>query len=413
MATGESSRERIRGRVGVRRLPSRSGRPPDQRGQNTLEYLGLLVVVAVVVVALATTTVGDTVSAALERVIRCIATGQAGGRCTPHVQAQTLTPLQRATQGDYVALGDSYSSGEGGSEYLPGTDVDGKWKEKVDDWIPFYDSTEAERHNLCHRSTKAYSQSVYDEYDFEGDYDFHACSGAEVKDLLPGDQPPDENNDGVPDGENVPDHANVGESPQLEHLNEDTSLVTVSIGGNDVGFAEVIKSCLWRGVVETAASCEEDMGESTRRKIRNLKDDLVDLYNKMQGRAPNARILVVGYPRMFPDDPIGPLEVGPSLETGDLDEPIDPADQRWMNEMGRLLNQTTKQAAEEAGVEFVDVHDALEGHEIGTEDSWINDLDLSLENGGFADMGSFHPNDQGHAAIARRVKQQVRQGDGE
>lgn len=368
-----------------------------ERGQNQLEYVGLVVLVAAVVVGIASSSVGGKLVGGFKSAI-CQITDPDSRKCVSlRGPVDGLTPLEKATSGNYVALGDSYSSGEGGSEFEPGTDEDPSLtdsaKESVDGWIPWYDHTNPPS-NLCHRSTKAYSQRIYDEYAFEGDFGFHACSGATIEDLYTDDT-----------------HANAGEIPQLENLDEDTSLVTLSIGGNDVGFADVVEECLTKGILEWQDGCRETMGEETVKKIRDLKDDLVKLYDEMQRRAPNARILIVGYPRMFPDEPGVPgLEVGPSLDTGDLDEPIEPADQRWMNDMGQLLNQTIKAAAEEAGVEYVDVSDALDGHEIGTEDSWINDLNFEWENGKPVDMGSFHPNDEGQAAIARLVQQRIKNG---
>lgn len=373
------------------------------RGQNNMEYVGLVVLVAAVVAGVVTTGVGDALVGRLRTAVCLVVNPGDSARCgeTGEVVA-TMTPLERATRGNYVALGDSYSSGEGGSEFVPGTDEDlsgwESFQESVDGVIPFWENEPPGGRNMCHRSTGAYSRHLYQDLDFEGDLDFSACSGATI-----------------PDFYNDDTHPNAGEAPQLDHLNEDTSLVTLSVGGNDVGFADVVKECFKKGILEWQESCRESMGATTREKILDHQDDLVRLYNNIQERTENnARVVVVGYPRMFPEDPVntGPphTEFGPSLEPGDLDEPIDPGDQQWMNEMAGLLNRTTRQAAQEAGVEFVDVYDALDGHEIGTEDSWINDLDLELENGNPVDMGSFHPNDRGQTAMARRVEQHIRNG---
>lgn len=413
MATGGRPRPHANGSVS--RCP-RDARLRRQSGQNSIEYVGFVVLVAAVVLAIASTGVAGAAVDGFQRAIGCVLAGQQSAACRPQAQGRNLTPLKRATRGDYIALGDSYSSGEGSTEFEPGTDQDvSKWEsfqEAAARIIPFWENDMPEGRNMCHRSTTAYSQRIYEKLDFDGDLGFHACSGAEIKDLLPGDQLPDANNVGTPDegALNVPDHTNVGEAPQLDHLDEDTSLVTVSIGGNDVGFAEVVKKCVLNGITEWTGGCRQPMDQSTREKIINLEDELVGLYNKIQQQAPNARVVVVGYPRMFPDRTYPPLEVGPSLEWGDIDEPIEPADQQWMNDMARLLNRTTENAARTAEVEYVDVYDALDGHEIGTQYSWINDTDFELENGKAFDMGSFHPNDRGQAAIAQLVEQHVREG---
>lgn len=368
-------------REGKRSL--RMSRPGD-RGQTTLEYLGLVLLVAAIVIALLSLGLGQSLANGIERAI-CRITNGPGLVCGPAPTGENpLTPLERATRGDYVALGDSYSSGEGGSKFAPGTNRDDPIKNWLDEHLWWPGDV---KHNLCHRSKDAYAHRVYDEFNFQGELEFRACSGAKIEDLYPGDQ----------GKKGKKDHVNEGESPQLRSLDEDTSFVTVSIGGNNAKFAEVVRACIKQGL-NPLAHCRDTMGEKTRRDIRRLRDDLVRLYDKIQQQAPNARVVVVGYPRMFPEHPTD----GSSF--------IDPADQRWMNDMARLLNNVTRQAAREAGVEFVDVYNALDGHEIGTEDPWINDLSFEIENRKPFDMGSFHPNDEGQKAIAKRVKEQIRKG---
>ncbi|MBO0885627.1 MAG: hypothetical protein J2P17_35900, partial [Mycobacterium sp.] len=113
-------------------------------------------------------------------------------------------PVTAATKGNYVALGDSYSSGEGAVDYYPKTETDA---------------------NKCHRSKNAYSQLVGKQYQFAGGASFAACSGARVNNLLNGQY-------------NEP-----GQISNNPNLNERTTLVTLSIGGNDLGFADVIQAC--------------------------------------------------------------------------------------------------------------------------------------------------------------------------
>lgn len=378
-----------------------------EAGQNTMEYVGLVVLVAGVVVALVSTGLAGTVTGNFRRAVCRVFHQSQDAACGRQSRAEPLTPLERATRGTYVALGDSYSSGEGGAEFVPGTDRDGIWRERIDDFVPFWDSHVADRYNLCHRSTKAYARRIGDEYDFDGGLEFRACSGATIADLSS-----DEGRKRPQDAKlypwNTKERVDFGEEPQLEQLDEDTSLVTLTIGGNDVGFARVIRSCILRGVAKWTESCERHDGARARRDIRDQKDSLIRLYNDIQSRAPKARIVVVGYPRIFPENPLP--SSAPFRDLVTLNRLIDPADQVWMNHMARLLDDTLEEAAREAGVEYVDVYDALDRHEIGTKHPWINDLAPELENGGVFDMGSFHPNDLGQAAIAKRVERQVEGG---
>src|SRR5690606_36155952 len=102
----------------------------------------------------------------------------------------------------YVALGDSFQSGEGAYAYEPGTDQDG---------------------NYCHRSYNAYPHLIQQSGDVTLTLDFRACSGAVIDDLS---------------------RANQGEAPQVGALGDDVRLVTVGIGGNDAGFANTVQNCV-------------------------------------------------------------------------------------------------------------------------------------------------------------------------
>ena len=73
----------------------------------------------------------------------------------------TRTPLEQATSGRYVGLGDSYSSGEGAWDYEEGTDFDDR-----DDLWPFDDGEED--HNRCHRSANAYANVLASSTTFAG-----------------------------------------------------------------------------------------------------------------------------------------------------------------------------------------------------------------------------------------------------
>src|SRR5690606_3830882 len=92
-----------------------------------------------------------------------------------------------------------------------------------------------------------------------------------------------------------------GEKAQLDHVDETTRLVTLQVGGNDAGFADVVTDCVIAGV-NPASHCSEDRDE-THAKVEAIGDDLTDLLEATRKKAPNARIILVGYPRLFPDPP--------------------------------------------------------------------------------------------------------------
>ncbi|NHA67325.1 SGNH/GDSL hydrolase family protein [Phycicoccus flavus] len=393
----------------------------SERGSSALDYIGILLAVAGVVAA-----VGYVLAPRITPTTAtawCMVTGQGSadscGRAVPAALPDavpdlpsgpwyaddTLTPEQRATKGRYVGLGDSYSSGEGGSEYEPGTDDDNQWKK----WWDQHGLWPGDVHqNMCHRSTGAYSQQVSGTFTFKGGFGFHACSGAVIDDFY-------EPNDRVHHVEH-PNRQNEGEAPQLDALDEHTSLVTFSVGGNDVGFAEVLTECVTATAVSfydgvsgaPPTSCRgSQAARDAAGRIPLTQARLTQLLQDIRERAPNARVVVVGYPRFFPADPSSTTSM------------IQPGDQRWINEQVGVLDDALRQAVldaggADAGFEFVDPRDAFEGCEIGTATSCMNGLRVgfggNFDSGKPVSNGSFHPNDEGHRRIAALVAEQIRNG---
>ena len=140
-------------------------------------------------------------------------------------------------------MGDSYSSGEGASDYEPGTDFDDR-----DDAWPFNDDEEA--HNRCHRSGDAYARILGGNNAFAGGSTFVACSGSVISDL------------------DNPNHKETGEEPQTDALGEDVSLVTLTLGGNDLGFADVVEDCIRQRRERTAVPGQLP-GEARRARSPN------------------------------------------------------------------------------------------------------------------------------------------------
>lgn len=154
---------------------------------------------------------------------------------------------------NYVALGDSYSSGEGVTPFLDGT---------------------ASTTNECHRSTKAYAVRLDQDLDLDLNLrDFRACSGATTQNMVSGQ------------GDN---------GNQLSPLGDDTDIVTVTIGGNDVDFAGYAAECTVLG-----AGCRE--GSSAYDDITYAIDNalspaLRNRYSSILDAADNAELYVIGYP---------------------------------------------------------------------------------------------------------------------
>jgi lysophospholipase L1-like esterase len=298
--------------------------------------------------------------------VRC---GVFGSGCAPRQTAwfepprlRLLSPLDIATQGGYVALGDSYSAGEGAyrisADLAPG--------------------------NRCHRTSQAYFHAIADTFPFHRGSAFWACSGATTDDVLRGRN---------------------GEPPQIDRVTGDTSLVTLSIGGNDVGFARVLAGCVIK--LPWTKGCEEQAAEIAT-KFQSLRTTLRTVLDGIVAKAPSARVIVLGYPRIF------------SESSGTDFDNISVGDQRWLNlrakELGDLIRQVAQAADQRivaargpGSVEFVDALYAFAGHEIGTKDPYVNGLDVNL-SALTAEARSFHPNAAGYRRLANLVTQQVTKG---
>jgi lysophospholipase L1-like esterase len=221
---------------------------------------------------------------------------------------------------------------------------------------------------------------------------FRACSGAVVANVF---QTVEEHG-GIPDWQGLQVEPGV--------LGDNVTLITITMGGNDVDFAKVLSFC------STHASCEDDpypeppsspLALWVHEQLVKLRANLVDLYTRLHQAAPNARIVVLGYPPLFPED--GPGESGLRSTVCRLAFDLFSSPERELiRDAGVALNTTIASAAEEAGVDYVDVWPYFSGHEpCGSSGEWVRFVD-SLSRGAIRD-GSFHPLDIGQAMLARIV----------
>lgn len=360
----------------------------DEQGAVSIEYVAIGVALTVILSVLAVSGVGPSISQNVAYVFCKAASAVDGRGCAKpvSVNADGQTPKEQAEAGDYVALGDSYSSGEGAGDYVDNTNSDDATKQMIND-LPI-DLWPGDPHNnICRRSANAYSEVVYHNGDFKGDFIFGACSGGVMADYY------NDNGGG-----------NEDEGPQRDHLTEDTSLVTISMGGNDFGFGNVVAGCVIKGSTMVAGSCGSGESDSVKAKIDIEAVRLVQFYKDLAADTPDkARILIVGYPQLFPDDPSG------------LPLAITNGDQKWINDMGAYANQKIQEAIIASGtrVEFVDVTNALNGHEIGTDEPWIHDLTAGIDGGNWikpVSNNSFHPTAEGQNAIGAIVQQKIKDG---
>jgi hypothetical protein len=156
--------------------------------------------------------------------------------------------------------------------------------------------------------------------------------------------------------------------PQGNALSASTDLVTVSLGAGDVDVLGIVAfGCTSvRAQDPSGAPCQradEASGSSTVEiKIDAAERRLVGAIKQVAKRAPDARIVVVGYPEFFPKS-------GPCTEL-----PLALGDYAFAHRINTMIVRAQKDAAAEANVEYVDVFAASRGHDMCAQDPWIAGL---------------------------------------
>ena len=226
----------------------------------------------------------------------------------------------QAAAGGYVALGDSYSSGVGAGSYISSS-------------------------GSCDRSTKAYPY-LWNAAHAPSSFAFTACSGATTDDVL---------------------------ANQLGPLDSTTSLVSITVGGNDAGFSDVMTTC----VLQSDSSCLSRIATARAFVDSTLPGRLDGVYTAIRDRAPNARVVVLGYPRFYR---LGTTCIG-----------LSETKRKAINDAADLLNNVTAARARAYGYTFGDVRTTFTGHELCSGDAWLHSVDwLNIGN-------SYHPKAAGQS----------------
>ncbi|MFC6598551.1 SGNH/GDSL hydrolase family protein [Kitasatospora paranensis] len=268
--------------------------------------------------------------------------------------------------GSYVALGDSYAAGAG----VPGISAGLCLRSD---------------HNYGHLVAAALGSSTYRDV---------TCAAAKTSDLT----------------EAQYDAFIRVNDPQLDALSADTGLVTLGIGGNDLGTSDlgvgdVIATCIAGAVVNPFGTPCHDVyahghwdfrtwswvyGTDTLvTRIDAAAPQIADALQRIHAKAPHARVLLVGYPSVLPEnerDCIGR-------------QPITVGDVAYLRGILGRLNSVLATTAAANGATYVDTIAATRGHDVCSQDRWIEG----------ALPGSpavpFHPNATGERAMAGAVLQ--------
>lgn len=254
----------------------------------------------------------------------------------------------------YVALGDSYSSAAGVSPFVPTAP------------------------QTCSRSLLNYPHDIAAQTGAESFADV-SCSGAKTSDFFSSQAP------GVP--------------PQLDALNQDTRLVTMTIGGNDGDvFVDSFFGCVNASLASGSIfgnPCQQKYGDVFDQEIlTQTLPNLINALSAVRAAAPRATVVILGYPTILPA--VGSPACYPSM-------PISMGDVPYLHQQQLLLNSVVQQAAAATKARFIDMAPASEGHDACQLPTtrWIEPAV------GPVNAAPVHPNAAGEAAMAEQTLAQL------
>ena len=291
-----------------------------------------------------------------------------------YLQVSMLAPgsSEPALSAMYIALGDSFTSGEGetlDSYYLRGTNTEG---------------------GRCHVSKRSYPYLVASLIGFDVDKTKNvACSGAKIIDVLGSDGYFEQQTNALTDF--MP-----GKVPQIEFIRRyKPQIISIGIGGNNIGFSDKLKSCVMPGTCDWATSSRA----SVFKEIMNVKSYLSNLYSKLKEASSGSKVLAIGYPQIIETDTcksyIGII--------------LDKSERQFIYQSIGLLNNVISNAANESGITFVDNSDVFESNKLcqSTNTPAMNGVrfgdDMEVLNIPIIGAESFHPTPYGHQLMASSI----------
>jgi lysophospholipase L1-like esterase len=257
------------------------------------------------------------------RISRVILSAAVAATTAGLVTAVSVMPAAGASSESYVALGDSYSSGLGAGSYISSS-------------------------GSCDRSTNAYPEQ-WAAANSPASFVSVACAGATTSDVISG---------------------------QASALSAATTLVSITIGGNDAGFSGVMETC----VLHSTSTCLSAVATAKDFVARQLPARLTSTLQAIRQHASSARIVLLGYPDLYDLSKSGTCIGLSTQDRTALNSGADALD-------SALLAAVTRAA--DPGIVYADVRGQFATHEICDSGSWLHSVNL------LAISSSYHPTASG------------------
>ncbi|MEU5534684.1 SGNH/GDSL hydrolase family protein [Streptomyces sp. NPDC020362] len=299
------------------------------------------------------------------------AAGLAAGALVP-VQLAGAQPAAAASY-EWVALGDSYTAGV----------------------IPAAGDVFEYPRDGCERTDQSYPQVI--DRDLGGLIDLTnvSCGAATIEDVTFRAQQPIGRH--LPPFSEDPDYPFPPVPPQSEAVKPGTDVITVGVGGNTLGFADILMKCLELGGGSggVGTPCKDDLAADIPGRLTKVSRDYDQMLATLHERAPHAKILAVGYPTVIPKDTskcrYNDLHQFLSITRGDLD---------WLRQdvLEPLNKAIDKAAGAHRSTTFVNLYDSSQNHSVCDAGKWVEGIVDHDDRPALV-----HPNARGHRNAADHV----------
>ncbi len=260
----------------------------------------------------------------------------------------------------YVALGDSYTSGP--AIQPQDTSIPGCLRSQI---------------NYPHLIAPDLHQPAFRDV---------SCSGAQTKDMTA--------------SQSVTPPPNP--APQFDALDGSTKIVTLGIGGNDIGFVNIAETCVSLATQNPLAKapCHDYYTANgyITDQMNQLSSRLDGVLTEITHRSPSAKVFVVGYPDILPEKKADYLKCRAVLPVATGDVPY------LRDEVEKVLNSTLQSRASAHGAVYVDTYSGSKGHDACQIPTvrWVEPVAIA------ADAAPVHPNRFGMEATATAVRAAMR-----